>query len=149
MSKPTTSPPKLADVALVFLGGALGAAGRALLDQGFPDNPATMPVTLWINLSGAFVLGFLLHAFARSRLPSGTIERLRLTIGTGLLGGFTTYSAFALGVADLWITGRVWAGLLYLGLTVIVGGVATLLGIRLADAIFKQRPPPPAPLEVN
>lgn len=139
-TKPPATP-TLAGVALVFLGGCAGTACRALLDQAFPNTPTTMPVTLWINLFGAFVLGFLLHAITRSQLHDTSAERLRLALGTGLLGGFTTYSAFALGVADLWLAGRVWAGVIYLALTVIVGGIATLIGVGLAKAFYESRQP--------
>lgn len=98
-------------------------------------------MTLWINITGALLLGFLLHYLARGQRFGVAAERLRVGVGTGLLGGFTTYSAFALGVADLWLAGHVWAGVIYLALTVIVGGIATLIGVGLAKAFYESRQP--------
>lgn len=82
-------------VALVALGGALGAAARysagllalRLFGTGFPVG------TLLINILGSFLLGWLSAA--------GLERRLALTLGAGVLGGFTTFSAFSVEAVGL------------------------------------------------
>ncbi|MDR0945654.1 MAG: CrcB family protein [Bifidobacteriaceae bacterium] len=88
----------------VFVGGALGAAARAAL-------PATglghgIPWGMFaVNAAGAFLLGFLTNwlAPARPGRPRATARRARLKalLGTGAMGGFTTYSSFAVCLAAL------------------------------------------------
>ena len=87
--------------------------------------------TFGINVVGAFLLGVLLELLAGSVLDSGWSRRLRLGIGTGGLGGFTTYSALATDTVTLAAAhpGRA-AG--YALATVIVGAVASIAGIWLA-----------------
>src|SRR5699024_1022719 len=76
-------------VALVFVGGASGTAAREAAGLLMAPTLGEVPVTLAVNVVGAFLLGLLLQAFG-----TGTTGR-RLLIGTGFLGGFTTYSALA------------------------------------------------------
>lgn len=84
----------------VFIGTALGSllrwgAGELLLLSGI--GGAALAATTAVNLLGSFCLGALLETLAR-RQPHTPAARLRLLqrgLGTGLLGGFTTYSAFA------------------------------------------------------
>lgn len=86
----------------VFIGTALGSllrwgAGELLLLSGI--DGAALAATTAVNLLGSFCLGALLETLTR-RQPHTPAARLRLLqrgLGTGLLGGFTTYSAFALG----------------------------------------------------
>lgn len=101
----------------------IGTALRAGLSLFVPSS--TFPLAIFIaNILGAFALGFLLESLAASDRP-----RLRLFLGTGLLGGFTTYSALATDTALL--TGS-WIGIAYPLLTIIAGFGAALAGIRLA-----------------
>jgi CrcB protein len=81
---------------LVFLGGGLGAAARHAVNRAAltligPDYPAG---TLAVNVSGSIVMGMLAAWFAFRGETTTASERLFLT--TGVLGGFTTFSAFAL-----------------------------------------------------
>lgn len=93
------------DCALVALGGAVGVGLRALIL--LPDDPAW---AIWgvpvVNVAGAFLLG-LVTGWA-VRLGSGRRARVvRLMVGTGAMGGFTTYSSFAVNAVHgeaLWIT---------------------------------------------
>lgn len=82
-------------VTVVFLGGGLGAALRYLLSLAMagPRADAFPYPTLAINLLGALLIGILVEALALKFEASAT---LRLFLVTGILGGFTTYSAFAL-----------------------------------------------------
>lgn len=90
-SSPRRSAPPLGLLlGLVAVGGALGALARYGLSVALPASPAGMPVaTLLTNLSGCLALGVL--AGSRPDAPW-----LRPFLGTGVLGGFTTFSAFAL-----------------------------------------------------
>jgi CrcB protein len=75
---------------VVAAGGALGGVGRYALTLALPAEPGTVPIaTLVTNLSGCLALGLLAGALPAARL-------LRPFLGTGVLGGFTTFSAFAL-----------------------------------------------------
>ena len=81
---------------LIALGGAVGATARDQLEQAFPAASGGWPwATFWINVSGAFVLGLLLEMLAVLGPDEGWRRRMRLGVGTGLLGGYTTYSSFA------------------------------------------------------
>ena len=121
---------------LVVLGGALGAGIRAalVLPIGSGTSSLAVPaVTLVVNVVGSLLLGVVIGT-----LGSGS-PRLRAFLGTGLLGGFTTYSAFAVQVARLADRDAptaliVAAASLALGVLAAVAGLA--LGRRFArDAI--------------
>lgn len=104
---------------LVALGGMLGTAARMGLGMLIPD--AALGV-LAANIIGALALGVI-----TARLPASD---LRVFAGTGVLGGFTTYSAFAVDSVQLWAS----APLLSVGYVVVslVGGIAAAaLGLHL------------------
>lgn len=108
-------------VLLVGVGGAAGSVARYLAGLALPwdANGATFA----INVAGSLVLGLIVAGFAGRR------PRLQLTLGTGFCGGFTTYSALAVGVAELAMTADV-AGALLLALgTVVCAGLASLVGV--------------------
>lgn len=104
---------------------------RYLLSEVLP-TPRGLPVgILAINIVGAFTLGLLLEALLRRGPDEGRRRALRLVLGTGFLGGFTTYSALTTDSALLLQEGRFLEGAAYLLLTVVVGLAATAAGIRL------------------
>lgn len=114
-------------LALVFLGGCVGGVIREALMLLFPHTGA-MPMTLLaINLLGALCLGVLLQALIRG--TGRAAGRARLLIGTGLLGGFTSYSALALAVTALAVGPHPWLAVLYGLGTVVIGAAATVAGI--------------------
>ena len=78
---------------LVCAGGAVGSGARYLvvLWAARVFGTAAPWGTLLVNLSGSFAMGFLVELAMR---PAGLSPELRLLLGTGILGGFTTYSAF-------------------------------------------------------
>ena len=133
--------PAAADVALVAAGGAAGSllrAGAALLVPG--------PVgTLAVNVLGALLLGLLLEtlllrAGSANRATAPRDARLRLLLGTGVLGGFTTYSLLAADAAGLLLDGRIWAAAA-IGLgSVVLGAVGAALGVALARGIARRGP---------
>ncbi len=110
------------DVVLVAVGGAIGTALRAGLSLGLGDDlgPSLVPL---INVVGAFAIGVLFGW--RARMPhSSRRQRAQLFLGTGVLGGFTTYSALAVESAD---PGLLWWG----AATVLVGTAAAWAGVLL------------------
>lgn len=120
-----------AAVALVALGGAVGTYARVVVSLVVPD-PALV-ATLAVNLVGAFALGYLATRLADG--AGGEIRRrrgVRLLLGTGFCGGFTTYSLIALQAAMLMQRGDVPVAVLYAATTLALGAVATMLGIVLA-----------------
>lgn len=124
---------------LVFVGGVVGTAAREGLSLAFPGHGG-FPVTIFlINLSGAFALGLLLEALLRLGPDLGTRRRLRLLLGTGLLGGYTTYSTFAVGAVQLLQGGQHATGWSYALATVILGAVATTAGIVCGAGIARRR----------
>ncbi len=118
---------------IVFIGGGIGsvlryAASRAGLALVGPDFPAG---TLFVNVVGSTAMGIVVAWFAwRGAEPSA----MRLLIATGILGGFTTFSAFSLDAVLLWQRGEVVAATLYVlaSLVVSIGGlVAGMVLTRL------------------
>lgn len=111
-------------VALVFAGGALGSLARYLLSLALPG---LWPVFV-VNTVGSFLLGLLLGWFG----PHGPDDTLRLLLGTGFLGGFTTYSALALDVAEVGLAGGPVLGLAVAVGSAALGFLAALLGFAVA-----------------
>ncbi len=113
---------------LVFIGAGLGGVLRyvmglgvaAIAGVGFPWG------TFAVNAIGCLVMGIL----ART-IPPGEagVHSLRLLLMTGVLGGFTTYSAFALDAATLWMRDDIGAAMLYTVGTVITCLVGIALGL--------------------
>ncbi|MGJ0204589.1 CrcB family protein [Leucobacter sp. gxy201] len=144
---------KLPDVALVALGGAVGTLMRYLLDgaieRGVGGVAAGVPVGIFtINVVGAFALALLVEGLA----PRGEDRwrATRLLVGTGMLGGFTTYSSLAAGAALLVrSSGEITAGIVGLaaayGLaTVVIGALASWAGIIAGARLRKRRSNAPA-----
>ena len=131
--------PLLALAGLVALGGAVGTTARALLEQAFAPAPGSWPwTTFWINLAGSFVLGALLETLLRSGPDAGWRRGVRLGCGTGVLGGFTTYSTFAVEVERLASGGHIALGAAYALGSVVLGVAAAVGGIALAAAVRRR-----------
>jgi CrcB protein len=122
----THPPVRAVDVLLVAAGGAVGAVLRHLVDVAAPDALFPWP-TLAVNVAGAFVLGVLpaLAVVRRSR-------RVAAALGPGLLGGFTTVSAWAGQTRDLAAGGHAVVAGAYLALTLAAGLFAAALGQHLS-----------------
>ncbi|MEE4155592.1 MAG: fluoride efflux transporter CrcB [Erythrobacter sp.] len=118
---------------LVAIGGAVGALARyqlglgvariAGLQAGFPWG------TLAVNLLGCLAMGALMGALART---GAAAEPLRLLVGVGLLGGFTTFSAFGLEMVMLIERGSAGAAVLYAAGSFIGGIAALTCGLAIA-----------------
>ena len=116
---------------LVALGGAAGSVVRYGAYRLWPSTPGGWPVpTLTVNLLGSFAIG-LIYMYVAARGPSA--DNARLFWMTGVLGGFTTYSAFALVTALL---GFSLTGVGYLLLTVVGCLAAALLGLKMGTFLI-------------
>ena len=121
-------------LALVAVGGALGAGIRHLVNLGSlrlvgPNFPWG---TLAINIVGSFAMGLFIALMGRR---FGGSNELRLFIATGVLGGFTTFSAFSLDFATLWERGTTLPALGYALASVIGAIIALFLGLWLARTV--------------
>ncbi|WP_343345085.1 fluoride efflux transporter CrcB [Sphingomicrobium sp. XHP0239] len=112
----------------VFLGGGLGALLRygigrwtlAWFGAGFPVG------TLAVNIVGSLAIGLAIGAL------DGIGQEARLFFVTGLLGGFTTFSAFSLDTLTLWQRGDTGAAMAYVAASVLLSLAACALGFRIA-----------------
>jgi CrcB protein len=119
---------------LVALGGAIGAAARhgvnlagmRLLGIGFPWG------TVAVNVVGALVMGIFIEMLARRW---GGSAELRLFVATGILGGFTTFSAFSLDAVTLYQRGEIVLAFIYVAGSVILSIAALFLGLWLARTV--------------
>lgn len=120
----------------VFVGGCFGALSRyglALLYH--PAKDGSWPVaTFLVNLMGAFILGLLLEGLARRGDDTGARRFVRLGIGTGFLGAFTTYSTLAVDADLLVKNGHVPLAAAYTLTSILAGLLLNALGIRIATA---------------
>lgn len=126
-------------ILLVFVGGALGAAVRYLLTLSVPPVAGVPLITFLINVTGAFVLGWLLQSLALRGPDEGRRRDIRLFVGTGILGGYTTYSSLAVDTDGLIAAQSVGLSILYAVATVAVGAIASVAGIALASGIARRR----------
>lgn len=121
---------------LVCAGGALGSGARYLAQEFFQRKfGVSFPWgTLFVNLLGSFLLGVIMWAAfdAKSLSPDA-----RLFLGTGILGGFTTYSSFNAETLALAREGRYGAAFAYLGATVVVALLAGVLGLSVGRLLLR------------
>ena len=115
---------------LAALGGAGGALARWALTETLPSSPTGWPWdTLLVNLTGCFLVGMLLAVLAgRSPQPAWAQPLL----GVGVLGGFTTYSAFAMEVVRLVEGAALLLAAAYVLASVVGGAAAVVLGAGTA-----------------
>lgn len=121
-------------ILLVLVGGTAGTAAREALSLAIPPVGGAPVAIFLINIVGALFLGSLLEALSRRGPDAGRRRSLRLLLGTGFAGGFTTYSALAVDTGVLLTGGDAFVGVLYALATVAVGALATVTGIALAAA---------------
>lgn len=124
---------------MVALGGAIGTGAREAISLAVPPIGGVPVAILGINVVGAFLLGLLLESLLRRGPDDGRRRDLRLFLGTGVLGGFTTYSALAADSSVLLIEGNALVGALYAVGSVVLGVLASWGGIVLARRIGDGR----------
>lgn len=115
---------------LVMVGGAFGAGARhltgaAMLRLAGPGWPWG---TLTVNLTGGFLMGLLAGWLARHGAAGAN---LRLLLGVGVLGGFTTFSAFSLDVVLMMQRGEYWPAAGYIAASVAGSVFALVAGLSL------------------
>lgn len=126
-------------IGLVFAGGVIGTATRYLLSLSIPAWNGLPVATFVINVTGAFLLGWLLESLSRGGPDKGTRRAIRLFVGTGIMGGYTTYSSFAVDTDGLIATAHLGDSILYALATVLIGAAASVGGIALGGAIHRAR----------
>lgn len=126
----TTSP--FAASALVFAGGGMGAVLRHQMGRGLTGwlGPAAMTAFPWatlaVNVSGSLAMGLLAGWLAKYGAGG---EHWRLFLGVGLLGGFTTFSAFSLELMLLIERGQAGTAFAYAAVSVLAGLSGLYLGL--------------------
>lgn len=124
---------------LVGVGGFAGTLARYGLSVAVPDVGEWPVATLTVNVAGAFALGLLLEALARVGGVSGSLRGARLTLGTGFLGSFTTYSSLAVETERLVATGSGALAAGYAGASLVAGLLACVLGVFAGSVGTRQR----------
>lgn len=127
------------ELAAVLVGGAVGTSLRVLVDLSLPHDLHQFALsTLLVNVLGAFLLGVLVSALW-PRVPAW----VRVGLGPGILGSFTTFSALAVSFMALGQAGDVVGALLTVALTIGVGMLAAWAGLTLGARLGARRPPVP------
>lgn len=131
---PATLRPAL--VGWVVLGGMAGTTLRDQLGHMFPATPGGWPWTTFaINVSGAFLLGLLLTALSASGPDEGARRAARLGVGTGVVGGYTTYSSFMVESVSLVGGGHGFVALVYDAASLVAGFAAAFAGTMLGALV--------------
>jgi CrcB protein len=118
-----------AAVVAVAAGGVLGSLARYGIGELWPNPPGTFPwAVLAINATGSFLLGALLVLISDR---ASNLVLLRPFLGTGVLGGFTTFSTFATGAHQLLRLGHPVPAAGYLVLTAGLALLAAWAGMRV------------------
>lgn len=127
---PGPHPSPLVGAAVVAGGGAVGALARAGLAELWPHPPDQVPwSTLVTNATGAALLGVLLAVLA-DRFPRDRF--VRPLLGTGLLGGYTTFSTLSVDAVQLVRFDRPGLALAYVAASIAVTLIACLVGLVIA-----------------
>ncbi|MEV0000121.1 CrcB family protein [Streptomyces sp. NPDC050848] len=120
-------------VGAVAAGGALGATARYGASLAWPTPAGAFPwTTLTVNATGCAAIGVLMVLVAE--VATAPPPLLRPFLGTGILGGFTTFSTYALDTQRLLSTGEAARGVAYLGATV----VAALASVVVATGVTRR-----------
>jgi CrcB protein len=116
-------------------GGAIGTVARHLVNVGFGRwLGAGFPwSTLFVNVVGGFLMGAVIEALALRF--DGSLE-LRTFIATGILGGFTTFSAFSMDAVLMMQRGETAMAAVYIGASVVLSIVALLAGLWLTRLVL-------------
>ncbi|WP_234363201.1 fluoride efflux transporter CrcB [Streptomyces formicae] len=124
-------------VGVVALGGAIGASARYGVAQIWPTAAGGFPwATLWTNAMGCAVIGVFMVVITDVWAAH---QLVRPFFGTGVLGGFTTFSTYAVDVEKL-VDGRAAGrGLAYLGATLLAAMAAVWLAVWMTRRVLEWR----------
>jgi fluoride exporter len=119
-------------LAVIALGGVAGSLGRGWVAHRLPTAPGAFPwATFWVNVTGAFLIGALMHYVLEVWPPH---RLLRPFLGVGVLGGWTTFSTYMLEARGLLARGHPQTATAYVASTLVLGLAAVWLGLALARA---------------
>ena len=123
-------------LAVVALGGMLGATARYAIARAVPTHAGQFPwATFWTNLSGSLVLGALVVVLV-ARAPSG--RYVRPFLATGVIGAYTTMSTYLVETALLIKDGHAVTGLLY-GVGSLAAGIGlAAVGVTVARGLVHR-----------
>jgi CrcB protein len=122
---------------VVALGGMAGSSARYLLEETWPAAGGTLPVsTLAVNVSGCLLIGVLMVHVAE---VGGAHPLLRPFLGVGVLGGYTTFSTYAVEVRSLLDDGRTGLAVAYFLGTAVSALLAVGVGVYAARAAARAR----------
>lgn len=126
-------------VAVVALGGAIGALARYAAVQRWPAQPGGFPwATFWTNVVGCAVIGVFMVVITDIRAAHRLV---RPFFGTGVLGGFTTFSTYAVDIQKLVDSGHPRTGLAYLAATLCAALTAVWAAAAATRRVLKWRQP--------
>lgn len=114
-------------IVLVAIGGGVGSALRLIVGRWlavFATSGFPWP-TLCVNILGSFAMGLLMAGV----MLNGVSETSRLLLGVGLLGGFTTFSAFSYECVELMARGQMVSAFIYISLSLVAGICALWAGL--------------------
>lgn len=117
----------------VALGGALGAVARFATGLWLGERAGFPLATFAVNLAGSFLIGVIVML----TLEHAATSRTRLLLVTGILGGFTTFSAFSLEVGEMLMTRRAMDAAFYAAVSVMFCVGAMLAGAFLTRALVR------------
>ena len=118
-------------IILVALGGALGAVGRYLVGLSLKVASGFPWATMSVNILGSLLMGLVIGWLSRQ---NGGSDALRLFVAVGILGGFTTFSAFSMDLFTLLERRDIAATGLYLGGSLLGGLAAFIIGFMALRA---------------
>lgn len=119
-------------VILVFVGGAIGAMGREFLMLGVPELSDGFPMAILVaNIVAAFLLGLVTGLHKRKVVN----DNVNTMVGTGIMGGLSTFSSFAYGAVVLMTASASGAvvAIVYVLVSLVLGYGAVLLGLKLGE----------------
>lgn len=116
-------------ILLVAIGGAIGASMRYGVGLAFAEHGGDSGAwaTLFVNVVGSFILGALMGWFTSRELALE--NTLWLLFGVGMMGAFTTFSAFSRDTVHMFMTGELMKGLVFAGLNMVGALAAFAVGL--------------------
>ena len=121
-------------VVLVGIGGALGAIARYWVNHlAVTHFGSSLVGTVFANVSGSFVLGFLVGVLSSSN--STWAPETRMFLAVGFLGSYTTFSTLTVATVQLLQKGDVTTAAINLGTSVVLGLMAAIIGLLIGKAL--------------